>query len=67
MEYEKTVNEHYRPFWEQGIAVDVIDADARWPPLATNASARAAKPSRTMYNIGAMTSRYGVKSASASM
>lgn len=27
MEYEKTVNEHYRPFWEQGIAVDVIDAD----------------------------------------
>ena len=27
MEYENTVNEHYRPFWEQGIAVDVIDAD----------------------------------------
>ena len=27
LEYEKTVNEHYRPFWEQGIAVDVIDAD----------------------------------------
>ena len=27
MEYEKTVNEHYRPFWEQGIAVDIIDAD----------------------------------------
>ncbi|WP_434133794.1 beta-galactosidase [Enterobacter cloacae] len=27
MEYEKTVNEHYRPFWEKGIAVDVIDAD----------------------------------------
>jgi beta-galactosidase len=27
MEYEKTVNEHYRAFWEQGIAVDVIDAD----------------------------------------
>jgi hypothetical protein len=20
MEYEKTVNEHYRPFWEKGIA-----------------------------------------------
>jgi beta-galactosidase len=28
MEYEKTVNEHYRPFWEKGIAVDVINADA---------------------------------------
>ena len=27
MEYENTVNEHYRPFWEQGVAVDVIDAD----------------------------------------
>ena len=27
LEYEKTVNEHYRPFWEKGIAVDVIDAD----------------------------------------
>ena len=27
MEYERTVNEHYRPFWEQGVAVDVIDAD----------------------------------------
>ncbi|XTZ39770.1 beta-galactosidase [Salmonella enterica] len=27
MEYEKTVNEHYRPFWEKGIAVDVINAD----------------------------------------
>ncbi len=27
MEYEKTVNEHYRPFWERGIAVDIIDAD----------------------------------------
>ncbi|MFS2224903.1 beta-galactosidase [Pantoea sp. B65] len=27
MEYEKTVAEHYRPFWEQGIAVDVINAD----------------------------------------
>ncbi|WP_025755899.1 beta-galactosidase [Enterobacter sichuanensis] len=27
MEYEKSVNEHYRPFWEKGIAVDVIDAD----------------------------------------
>ena len=25
--YEKTVAEHYRPFWEQGIAVDVINAD----------------------------------------
>ncbi|MDR8300562.1 beta-galactosidase, partial [Acinetobacter baumannii] len=32
MEYEKTVNEHYRPFWEQGIAVDVIDADADLTP-----------------------------------
>ena len=28
MEYEKTINEHYRPFWEKGIAVDVINADA---------------------------------------
>ncbi|WP_034458046.1 beta-galactosidase [Buttiauxella noackiae] len=27
MEYEKTVVDHYRPFWEQGIAVDVINAD----------------------------------------
>lgn len=25
--YEKTVNEHYRAFWEQGIAVDIINAD----------------------------------------
>lgn len=25
--YEKTVTEHYRSFWEQGIAVDVINAD----------------------------------------
>ncbi len=32
MEYEKTVNEHYRPFWEQGIAVDVIDADVDLTP-----------------------------------
>ncbi|EMA8651020.1 beta-galactosidase [Cronobacter sakazakii] len=28
LEYEKTVAEHYRPFWEQGIAVDIINADA---------------------------------------
>lgn len=28
LEYEKTVAEHYRPFWEQGISVDVINADA---------------------------------------
>ncbi|RLM14804.1 beta-galactosidase [Gibbsiella quercinecans] len=27
LEYENTVVEHYRPFWEQGIAVDVINAD----------------------------------------
>lgn len=27
MEYEKTVVDHYRPFWEQGISVDVINAD----------------------------------------
>ncbi|MCT4714263.1 beta-galactosidase [Enterobacteriaceae bacterium H18W14] len=27
MEYEKTVAEHYRPFWEKGVAVDVINAD----------------------------------------
>ena len=32
MEYENTVNEHYRPFWEQGIAVDVIDADVDLSP-----------------------------------
>ncbi|MEH0832370.1 beta-galactosidase [Pectobacterium cacticida] len=25
--YEKTVNEHYRTFWEQGVAVDIINAD----------------------------------------
>ena len=25
--YEQTVVEHYRPFWEQGIAVDIINAD----------------------------------------
>ncbi|MFK9728853.1 beta-galactosidase trimerization domain-containing protein, partial [Escherichia coli] len=31
-EYEKTVNEHYSPFWEQGIAVDVIDADVDLTP-----------------------------------
>ena len=34
MEYEKTVNEHYRPFWEKGIAVDVIDADQDLSPYA---------------------------------
>ncbi len=34
MEYEKTVNEHYRPFWEQGIAVDIIDADCDLSPYA---------------------------------
>ncbi|MGM3173566.1 beta-galactosidase [Dickeya lacustris] len=27
LEYEKTLAEHYRPFWEQGVAVDVINAD----------------------------------------
>ncbi|HEJ9095034.1 TPA: beta-galactosidase [Serratia odorifera] len=27
MHYERTVAEHYRPFWEQGIAVDIINAD----------------------------------------
>ncbi|WP_279025056.1 beta-galactosidase [Gibbsiella quercinecans] len=27
LEYENTVVEYYRPFWEQGIAVDVINAD----------------------------------------
>ncbi len=26
--YEQTVVDHYRPFWEQGIAVDVINADS---------------------------------------
>jgi ribosome-binding factor A len=25
MEYEKTVNEHYRPFWEKGIAVSGVE------------------------------------------
>jgi beta-galactosidase len=25
-------DEHYRPFWEQGIAVDVIDADGDLTP-----------------------------------
>ncbi|XBS70011.1 beta-galactosidase [Acerihabitans sp. KWT182] len=27
LDYEKTVNEHYRPFWEKGIAADIINAD----------------------------------------
>lgn len=27
LEYETTVAEHYRPFWEQGIAADIINAD----------------------------------------
>ena len=27
LEYEKTVAEHYRPFWEKGISVDIINAD----------------------------------------
>ncbi|MGO4744861.1 beta-galactosidase [Serratia quinivorans] len=27
LHYEQTVVEHYRPFWEQGIAVDIINAD----------------------------------------
>ncbi|CAG8998821.1 MAG: Beta-galactosidase BglY [Candidatus Celerinatantimonas neptuna] len=25
--YEKTVNDHYRPFWEMGITVDIINQD----------------------------------------
>lgn len=25
--YEKTVRQHYKPFWEQGVPVDVIDMD----------------------------------------
>lgn len=25
--YEQTVVDHYRPFWEQGVAVDIINAD----------------------------------------
>jgi beta-galactosidase len=28
MHYEQTVVDHYRPFWEQGIAVDMINADS---------------------------------------
>lgn len=28
LHYERTVTEHYRTFWEQGVAVDVINADA---------------------------------------
>jgi beta-galactosidase len=28
LHYEQTVVEHYRPFWEQGIAVDIINADS---------------------------------------
>lgn len=31
LEYEKTVAEHYRPFWERGIAVDIINADCDLP------------------------------------
>ncbi len=27
LHYERTVNEHYRAFWEQGVAVDVINGD----------------------------------------
>ena len=27
MEYEKTVNEHYRPFWDKGVQVDIVDMD----------------------------------------
>lgn len=27
LHYEQTVVDHYRPFWEQGIAVDIINAD----------------------------------------
>lgn len=27
LHYERTVNEHYRAFWEQGVAVDLINAD----------------------------------------
>jgi len=28
LHYERTVNEHYRAFWEQGVAVDVINGDS---------------------------------------
>lgn len=27
LHYERTVNEHYRAFWEHGVAVDIINAD----------------------------------------
>ncbi|UMX65769.1 hypothetical protein MJ588_07055 [Klebsiella pneumoniae] len=37
MEYEKTVNEHYRPFLGAGrIAVAVIDADVDFPNAVTS-------------------------------
>lgn len=32
--YEKTVAEHYRAFWEQGVAVDVINADCDLSPYS---------------------------------
>ena len=32
--YEKTVTEHYRAFWEQGVAVDVINADCDLSPYS---------------------------------
>lgn len=32
MEYENTINEHYRPFWELGIGVNIIDADGDLSP-----------------------------------
>ncbi|MBM7345058.1 beta-galactosidase [Pantoea coffeiphila] len=32
LHYERTVVEHYRTFWEQGVAVDVINADADLTP-----------------------------------
>lgn len=32
--YEKTVAEHYRAFWEQGVAVDVINADCELSPYS---------------------------------
>ncbi|PLV61322.1 beta-galactosidase [Erwinia sp. B116] len=32
LHYERTVNEHYRTFWEQGVAVDIINADVDLTP-----------------------------------
>jgi beta-galactosidase len=59
MEYEKTVNEHYRPFWEQGIAVDIIDADGDLSAVRAGHRADAVYGARRLCRAGRGVCRCG--------